>query len=82
MTDLEPATRRLAKAVRTSVDEGVRLVRGIAFWIGVALPFVYLPLMIGGITRFELVTFVGAIVANYLALLLGSGYRRSVPARE
>ncbi len=82
MTDLEPAPRRLAGALRASADEAVRFVRGVAFWVGVALPFVYLPLMVGGITRFELVTFVGAIVVNYLALLLGSGYRRPVPARD
>lgn len=74
--DLDPAPRRLARALRSAAHGGVRCARAVAFWVGVALPFVYLPLLVGGLGQFELATFVGAIAANYLALLLGSGYRR------
>jgi hypothetical protein len=48
----------------------------VAFWVAVGLPFLYLPLLYGGLEGEQWIVFVGLIVANALALLLGHDYRR------
>ncbi|WP_137284963.1 hypothetical protein [Halorussus salinisoli] len=49
----------------------------VGFWSAVALPFLYLPLLLTGIsTQAELLTFVGLLVLNLAALLAGHGHKR------
>ena len=65
---------------RTAVRVGataVKPVRAAAFWLAVALPFAYLPLLAGGIgTEADLLTFAGLVAANAVALLVGHDHRR------
>ena len=67
-------------ALRTAVRVGstaVRPVRAAAFWLAVALPFAYLPMLAGGLgSETEQLTFVALIVANAVALLVGHDHRR------
>lgn len=49
----------------------------VGFWTAVALPFLYLPLLVAGIsTQGELLTFVGLVALNAAALLVGHGHKR------
>lgn len=53
------------------------LVRAIAFWLAIALPFLYLPLLVGGFeARAEMFAFAGLVVLNLVALVVGHEYRR------
>jgi len=56
----------------------VSAVRGIAFWTAIALPFLYLPLLITGLnsgaTR---IAFVALVACNAVALLIGHSHRGS-----
>ena len=77
----EPSTSSLSEVVRfESVRKLSTLVaqplRFVAFWAAVGLPFLYLPLLHGGLSGDRLVVFVGLIVANVAALLLGHDHRR------
>lgn len=78
MTDLSPKSRSVAPLVRVTVAELLRLTRTVAFWTGVALPMVYLPLIGGGFVDVRLRTFVALLAVNYLALVAGANYGRSV----
>ena len=51
-------------------------VRATAFWLAVALPVAYLPLLAGGVAGNELVPFVALLATNLLALTLGHDYAR------
>lgn len=54
-----------------------RPVEALAFWSAVALPFVYLPLLLGGFDDLTgALTFVGLLLANFVALYLGHDHRR------
>jgi hypothetical protein len=63
-----------------SLQRGGRLVaapvRFVGFWAAVALPFLYLPLLIGGFEGEETLVFGLLLVANALALVVGHGHRR------
>lgn len=49
----------------------------VGFWTAVALPFLYVPLLLSGIdSQGELLTFVGLLALNLAALLAGHGYKR------
>ncbi|EMA16452.1 hypothetical protein [Haloarcula marismortui] len=54
----------------------VSAVRGFAFWTAIALPFLYLPLLITGLnsgaTR---VAFVALVVCNAVTLFMGHAHR-------
>jgi hypothetical protein len=50
--------------------------RFVGFWLAVALPFLYLPLLVGGLSGSQLEVFVGLLGLNVLALLFGHGYGR------
>jgi len=50
--------------------------RFVAFWIAVGLPFLYLPLLYGGLDGDSWMVFVGLVVANVFALLLGHDHHR------
>jgi len=49
----------------------------VGFWSAVALPFLYMPLLLAGISsQAELLTFLGLLVLNLAALLAGHDHRR------
>lgn len=49
----------------------------VGFWSAVALPFLYVPLLVSGIsTQGELLTFVGLLALNLAALLAGHDHKR------
>lgn len=82
MTNLGPGTRPVARTVGSMGQEAFRLVRGVAFWAGVVLPVLYLPIVVGGVVQVGLQAFVALVAANYLALLAGAGHGRPPRARE
>jgi hypothetical protein len=52
-------------------------VRFVSFWVAVALPFLYVPLLWSGLGAEEAVVFVTLLCANVVALVVGHGHRRS-----
>lgn len=48
--------------------------RFVAFWTAVALPFLYFPLLTGGLTGSEPTAFVALLLANAVALVAGHDY--------
>lgn len=49
----------------------------VSFWSAIALPFLYMPLLLAGIsTQGELLTFIGLLALNVAALLAGHGHKR------
>ncbi len=50
--------------------------RFIAFWAAVALPFLYLPLLVGGLRGQQVTVFVGLLFANVVALVIGHEHGR------
>ncbi len=64
-----------AWAARLTVRKGTELVRVVSFWTAVVLPFVYLPLLVGGLQG-DATLFGGLLALNAVALLLGHDYRR------
>ena len=51
-------------------------VRFVGFWLAVALPLVYLPLLAGGLSGWQTTTFVGLFTLNVLSLIVGHNYGR------
>ena len=49
-------------------------IRFVAFWAAVALPFLYIPLLAGGLQGSEPVALATLLIANVAALLVGHGY--------
>jgi hypothetical protein len=48
----------------------------VGFWSAIALPFLYVPLLLAGIsTQGELLTFIGLLALNVAALLAGHGHK-------
>lgn len=74
MTGLVVA-RRLARLPSRALSRAKRIIEGLAFWTGVSLPFLYIPMAVLG-KGAELVTFVGLVAFNYLALIVGAGHDR------
>lgn len=52
-------------------------VRFVSFWAAVTLPFLYVPLLWSGTSPERVVVFVGLLLLNVVALVVGHGYRRS-----
>ena len=50
-------------------------VRFVAFWLAVALPFLSLPLLVGGLDGGEPAAFGALLVTNAVALVVGHGHR-------
>ncbi|MEF8843125.1 MAG: hypothetical protein V5A62_16120 [Haloarculaceae archaeon] len=72
--DEETTTLRTAARVGSTA---IKPVRALAFWLAVALPFAYLPMLASGFgSEPELLTFLALIAANAVALLVGHDYRR------
>ena len=61
-------------AATFTVRTGSALVQVVAFWAAILLPFIYLPLLYGGLDG-ELWTFVGLLMLNVVTLVLGHDYR-------
>ena len=45
------------------------------FWSAVVLPFVYAPILLGGVAAGQRTTFVGLLALHAVTLLAGHGYR-------
>lgn len=55
----------------------VTSVRAVGFWTAIAMPFLYLPLLVTGLSSsFDAVLFVCLIVGNCLALYVGHPHYR------
>lgn len=70
-----PAPMHAAR--RWVLDESIRgAVAALAFWIAIALPALYLPLLVAGIESTDgLVTFLGLLGLHVIALVGGRPYR-------
>ena len=77
---IDEETTAFTSAFRTAARVGstaLKPVRAAAFWLAVALPFAYLPMLAGGIgTEAELATFATLVAANAVALLVGHDHHR------
>lgn len=51
--------------------------RFVGFWAAVALPFLYLPLLFGGLEASDSTVFGALLAVNALALVIGHNYARS-----
>ena len=65
-----------SRFVRLSLAGVVEPLRFLAFWTAVALPFLYLPLLAGGLDGQQFPVFAGLLLLNLVALVLGHEYRR------
>ena len=78
-TTVPTNTSRLADVSSADVlRSGVEIVttpfRFVAFWAAVALPFLYVPLLFGGLQGEQAAAFVSLVGAHLLALIVGHGY--------
>jgi len=65
-----------SRLVRLSLAVVVAPLRFLAFWAAVALPFLYLPLLVGGLDGQQVTVFVALLLANAVALVIGHEYRQ------
>lgn len=49
--------------------------RFIGFWVAVSLPFLYVPLLTGGLNANELYVFLGLLLLNLVAFVVGHEHR-------
>jgi len=63
-----------SRLVRLSLAVVVAPLRFLAFWTAVALPFLYLPLLVGGLDGQQTTVFVALLLMNVVALVLGHEY--------
>ena len=78
-TTVPPESSRLGHVLTADVlRSGVEIVtiplRFVAFWAAVALPFLYLPLLFGGLEGGQLSAFAGLLGVHLFALVAGHGY--------
>lgn len=71
--DARPALQTLAETVTVLAVVPVQFV---SFWVATLLPLTYLPLLAAGVPESHPVGFVGVLVANAVAFVLGHGYDR------
>ncbi len=57
-------------------DMVVVVVRFVGFWVAIALPFLYVPLLLQGLSNGDLLLFVGLLMANAFALVVGHDHGR------
>jgi hypothetical protein len=83
-TDASPAriADQLRRGARTAVDYVRPLLQATAFWSAVVMPFLYVPLLLGGLTGGEFTTFVGLLLVNALVLVLGHNHHVGDSAEE
>jgi hypothetical protein len=51
--------------------------RFVGFWASIAFPFLYVPLLMGGLEGGETAVFLALFVLNALALVAGHGHNRT-----
>ncbi|EJN59313.1 hypothetical protein [Halogranum rubrum] len=51
-------------------------VRFVGFWAAVSMPFLYLPLLAGGLDASEAYVFVGLLLLNLVAFVVGHEYKQ------
>lgn len=72
--------REVLETTPNAVRFGLRLVtypvQFAAFWLAVALPFVYLPLLYGGVQGEQVAVFGTLLALNAAALVVGHGHSR------
>ena len=67
----------LDRSVPTAGESLLVPIRGIAFWSAIALPFLYIPLLMSGLGSASTRTaFVALVACNAVALLVGHSHRR------
>jgi hypothetical protein len=73
-----PSPSRIVDAVGGVVAAIVGHVRPLlqatAFWSAVAMPFLYVPLLLGGLEGGEFTAFLALVAANALVLVVGHGH--------
>ena len=52
-------------------------VQFVSFWSAIALPFLYTPLLVGGLTESQTLVFAALLVANAVAFVVGHDYKRT-----
>ncbi|MFC4359952.1 hypothetical protein ACFO0N_18550 [Halobium salinum] len=60
----------------SAAEMAVAPLRFVGFWAAIAFPFLYVPLLMGGLEGNEATVFLALLVVNALALLVGHGYNR------
>lgn len=64
-------------SVKRVSEQVVSPIRALSFWVAVALPFLYLPLLATGLQSSALVTaFLALLLCNTVALLIGHSHLR------
>ena len=66
----------VSEVLQRGVELLAQPVRFVGFWLSVALPLAYLPLLVGGLTGAQMVTFASLIGLHVLALFAGRNYAR------
>lgn len=70
------AEERVRSVLETARHHVVTPVQLVGFWSAIALPFLYVPLVVTGLeTTAELTVFLGLLAANVVAIALGHSYR-------
>lgn len=72
--------RWLSRGVETVAGGVARVLEALAFWMAVGLPFVYLPLIVGGVTGQQWMAIAALLVAHVVSLIAGHGYARDPTA--
>jgi len=68
---------RLDEAMPNISQSLLAPIRGVAFWIAIALPFLYMPLLVSGLRSSSVKLAFGVLVAtNAVALLVGHSHAR------
>ena len=74
--DLRTALQNAGTAVQPSIDVFAP-VRTLSFWVAVALPFLYLPLLATGLENSTVtLAFITLLAANAVTLFVGHPHRR------
>jgi hypothetical protein len=71
--------QQLLRSLRTAVTHVRPLLQATAFWSAVAMPFLYVPLLLGGLTGAEFSTFFALVLVNGAVLVLGHGHNAEEP---
>lgn len=66
----------LGRGVETVVGAIARAIEALAFWTAVGLPFVYLPMIVGGVAGQQWLAIAGLLLANVISLIAGHDYAR------
>lgn len=74
--ELRTALQNAGTALQPSTDV-VGGIRTLSFWVAIALPFLYLPMLITGLENTTVtVAFLALVGANALTLFVGHPHRR------